>query len=233
MWNEMQDYVPSDYSHQVTPEWMVRRVVDRLPAKSVIVDLGCGAGKSVDFFRELLPESTWIGVDIADSPEVRQRRRTDATFMEFDGINIPMSSDSVDLIFSRQVLEHVRYPEAHLKDIARVLKRDAYLVGSTSHPEPYHSFQFWNFTPYGFKEILQDAGLTLKEIRPGIDGLTLVRRTYEGRPKSYSKYFSSESPLNLEIDQWIKESNRNTKQAIIRKLSVCGQFCFTAITNDL
>lgn len=60
MWNEMQDYVPRDNPHQVTPEWMVQRVVDRLPAKSVIVDLGCGTGKSVDFFRELLPDVSCI-----------------------------------------------------------------------------------------------------------------------------------------------------------------------------
>lgn len=229
MWNEMQDYIPRDNPHQVTPEWMVQRVVDRLPAKSVIVDLGCGTGKSVDFFRELLPESTWIGVDIADSPEVRQRRRTDVTFMEFDGINIPVPSDSVDLVFSRQVLEHVRYPEVHLKDVARVLKRDGYLVGSTSHLEPYHSFQFWNFTPYGFKEIVQDAGLILEEIRPGIDGLTLVRRTYKGRPQTYSKYFTDQSPLNLEIDCWGKNTKRNNRQILMRKLSVCGQFCFSCI----
>lgn len=227
----MKDYVPSDYSHQVTAEWMVRQVLDRLPAKLVIVDMGCGAGNSVDFFRKLLPELTWIGIDIAESPEVRQRKRSDATFMEFDGINIPLPSDSVDLVFSCQVLEHVRHPEALLKSIVRVLKPGGYFIGSTSHLEPYHSFQLWNFTPYGFKEIVQEAGLTLKEIRPGIDGMTLVKRTYEGRPKTYSKYFTDESPLNLEIDRWGKDTKRNHRQVLIRKLSICGQFCFTCIKN--
>lgn len=231
MWNEMKDYVPSDYPYQVTPEWMVRQVLTELPRNPVIVDLGCGAGNSVDFFRELLPESTWIGVDIADSSEVRQRKRSDATFMEFDGINIPMPSDSIDLVFNRQVLEHVRYPEALLKSLVRVLKCGGYFVGSTSHLEPYHSFQFWNFTPYGFKEIVQEAGLTLKEIRPGIDGLTLVQRTYEGRPKTYSRYFTDESPLNIEIDRWGEDTKRNNRQILIRKLSVCGQFCFICIRN--
>ena len=199
MWNEMIDYVPNEHPGQVTAEWMVKRVLDKLPPKAVIVDVGCGAGNSVVFFRSLLPECEWIGVDITDSPEVRERKRTDAKFLEFDGINIPLPSGSVDLVFSRQVLEHVRYPEESLKDIARILKKDSFLVGQTSQLEPYHSYQYWNFTPYGFKEIAASAGIPLIEIRPGIDGPTLVRRTYEGRPKSFSQYFSTDSEVDPKV----------------------------------
>ena len=226
MWNELAAYVPNDHSGQVTAEWMVKRIRDKLPSNPFIVDVGCGAGNSVDFFREVFSGCTWIGVDIKESPEVRERRRTDAAFMDFDGINIPLPTGSADLVFSRHVLEHVRYPEALLKDVARILKRDGLMVGSTSHLEPYHSYQYWNFTPFGFKEIANVAGIPLKEIRPGIDGLTLVRRTYEGRPKSYSVFFSSESPFNSEIDSWAKDTGRGIRKAIMRKLTVCGHFCF-------
>lgn len=229
MWNELADYVPNDHPGQVTAEWMVKRIKDKLPSNPVIVDVGCGAGNSVDFFREVFPGCTWVGVDIKESPEVRERRRTDATFMDFDGINIPLPTESVDLVFSRQVLEHVRHPEKLLKDVARILKRDGFMVGSTSQLEPYHSYQYWNFTPFGFKVIVNDAGIPLKEIRPSIDGATLVKRTYEGRPKSYSQYFSTESPLNQEIELWANETKRSIKQTIMRKLSICGQFCFTCI----
>lgn len=226
MWNELADYVPNDHPGQVTAEWMVKRIKDKLPSNPVIVDVGCGAGKSVDFFRELFSGCTWVGVDIKESPEVRVRSRTDATFMEFDGINIPLPTESADLVFSRQVLEHVRYPEELLKDVARILKRDGFMVGSTSQLEPYHSYQYWNFTPFGFKEIANHAGIPLKEIRPSIDGATLVKRTYEGRPKIYSQYFSSESPLNQEIEIWAVETKRSIKQTLMRKLSIAGHFCF-------
>jgi len=220
MWNEIADYVPNDHPGQVTAEWMVKRVLDKLPPKPVIVDVGCGAGNSVDFFRSLLPDCEWIGVDIAESPEIRQRKRTDAKFLEFDGVNIPLPDNSTDLVFSRQVLE------AHLCDIRRIIKREGFVIGQTSHLEPYHSFQYWNFTPWGFKVIAPDAGFELTEIRPGIDGLTLVKRTYDGRPKSYGKYFNEESPLNSDIDNWAVSTSRSTKQRLIRKLSVSGQFCF-------
>jgi ubiquinone/menaquinone biosynthesis C-methylase UbiE len=226
MWNELAGCIPNDHSGQVTPEWMVNRVKDKLPSNPVIADVGCGTGNSSDFFVKLFPGCTWVGIDIKESPEVRERRRSDVIFMEFDGINIPLPTESVDLVFNRHVLEHVRHPEALLKDVARVLKSGGFLVGSTSQLEPYHSYQYWNFTPFGFKQIANDAGIPLKEIRPSIDGLTLVRRTYEGRPKSYSVFFSTESPLNSEIDSWAKSTGRGIRQTVMRKLSVCGQFVF-------
>ncbi len=229
MWNEICEYVPTDVPHQVTAEWMVKRLLKKvvMTPSPTIVDLGCGAGNSVDFFRNLLPECTWIGIDIPDSPEVLTRKRTDETFMEFDGTNIPLPAESVNLVFCKQVLEHVRHPEALLKDVTRILiAKKGFLVGSTSQLEPYHSYQYWNFTPYGFKTIVSEAGIPLREILPGIDGKTLVQRTYNGRPKSFNKYFSSESPLNQEINQWAQDTNRSNRQKTVTKLEVCGQFCF-------
>lgn len=226
MWKEIADYVPNNNPQQVTAKWMVKRVLDKLPDSPSIVDLGCGEGNSVDFFRKQVPSCSWVGVDISDSPEAKKRKREDAVFMYFDGVNIPLIESSVDLVFCQQVLEHVRHPESLLKDASRVLKSGGYFIGSTSHLEPYHSFSLWNFTPYGFKEIVKDAGLPLQEIRPGIDGLTLTERTFKGRPKSYSKFFSENSPFNVLIDSWGKESSRSVKQILVRKLSICGHFCF-------
>jgi len=231
MWNEIADCVPDWHVDQVTADWMLGQQLPRLPKSAVVVDLGCGAGNSVDLFRQLLPHCDWTGVDIEDSPEVRQRRRSDANFKTFDGINLSFQDEEVDLVYSKHVLEHVRYPEALLRDVRRVLKRGGLFVGATSHLEPYHSFQLWNFTPYGFRRIVEDAGMRLLEIRPGIDGRTLVDRTYAGRPKSYSKYFSETSPLNAEIDRWGEQSRRSVRQILVRKLSVSGQFAFLA-TRD-
>jgi len=228
MWNEIADCVPDWHADQVTVDWMLEQHVSQLPAAAVVIDLGCGAGDSVDLFSRILPSCAWTGVDIEDSPEVKLRRKTEANFKTFDGVNVPAGDQEVDLVYSKHVLEHVRHPEALLREVRRVLKPSGLFIGSTSHLEPYHSFQFWNFTPYGFRRILEDAGMVLREIRPGIDGRTLVERTYAGRPKSYSKYFSETSPLNGEIDRWGTNTGRSIKQVLVRKLSVCGQFAFVA-----
>lgn len=226
MYNEIHDCVPNDHSRQVNSRWMVRRIISRLPHNPAIIDLGCGTGESFDMFRQLNPTCIWTGVDIEDSPEVRERRRTDAKFVTFDGINIPVAPASIDLVYSRQVLEHVRYPEKLLADVCRVLQPGGLFVGQTSHLEPYHSYSFWNFTPYGFHKLVEEAGMTLRQIRPSIDGATLVERTYLGRPSSFGVYFNSESPLNQQIDAWGHTTGRSHRQINVRKLSLCGQFVF-------
>jgi hypothetical protein len=130
------------------------------------------------------------------------------------------------LIYSRQVFEHVRYPEQLLSDIRRVLMPGGSFIGSTSHLEPYHSFSYWNFTPFGFKRLVETAGLELTEIRPGIDGVALITRAYRNNDAAMNRWFAEESPLNQEIDAWALREKVDVQQTVLRKLSFCGQFCF-------
>lgn len=220
----LKDSLPGDHSRQVTAEAILQaRVASGLrPAK--VLDFGCGDGRSIDLFRRLLPETTWTGVDIEASPEVASRRRSDGHFVTYDGYELPFPDRHFDLIYTKQVLEHVRKPELALREIARVLTPSGLLIGQTSQFEPYHSYSLWNFTVYGFKRIVVDAGLQLIELRPGIDGFTLMRRTYEGRPPEMSKYFEQESPINEEIERGAADKRVAIRN--YRKLLFTGQFVF-------
>ena len=226
MWDEIAASLPTDTARQVSASYYARRLAAGLPAGAMVLDLGCGTGVSVDLFREVAPHLRWVGVDVEHSPEVDARVRTDGEFLSFDGIHIPLPDNSVDLIYSRQVLEHVRHPEQLLVDVARVLKPGGSFVGSTSHLEPYHSFSYWNFTPFGFKRLIVETGLTLTEIRPGIDSVALIQRAYRGNDPGMNRWFAEESPLNQEIDGWAAEKKLTVQQAAYRKLAFCGQFCF-------
>lgn len=148
-----------------------------------ILDLGCGAGNSIDLFRHQAPGATWHGVDIADSPEVRARTRRDGNFATFDGIHIPYEDAFFDLIYCNQVLEHVRRPEPLLGEVVRTLKPNGFFAGAVSYLEPYHSFSIFNFTPFGLWTVLQDAGLSVAELRAGSDALSLMLRQMIGKPK--------------------------------------------------
>lgn len=226
MWNELQPCLPKDTASQFTAMQYAQRLAPSLAPGALVLDLGCGSGISLDQFRSVAPLAQWIGVDIEHSPEVDARTRADGEFRTYDGVNIPADSGSIDLIYSRQVFEHVRHPEPLLADIRRVLKVGGSFIGSTSHLEPYHSFSYWNFTPFGFKRLVEAAGLQLVELRPGIDAIALITRAYRNNDATFNRWFAEESPLNQEIDAWARANNQSVQQTAFRKLSFCGQFCF-------
>jgi ubiquinone/menaquinone biosynthesis C-methylase UbiE len=97
--------IPGDHSRQVLADQYAARL---RPAR--VMDLGCGAGDSVDLFRALNPEVDWVGVDVEESPEVAERTRADAEFVTFDGRHLPFEDASFDLVYCKQVLEHVESP---------------------------------------------------------------------------------------------------------------------------
>ncbi len=226
LYDLMKEAIPNDHCHQVNSRDMVQALsASDLPAKHVL-DLGCGVGSSIDLFKQYFPSTDWTGVDIEDSPEVASRTRSDGTFVTYNGRDLPFPDANFDLIYSHQVLEHVRYPDQVLGEVARVLQPGGTFVGQTSQFEPYHSYSIWNFTVYGFKRMIEDAGMKLEEIRPSIDGFTLMERTYSGRDPRFSQFFTNESPRNREIETLAQHAGKGPRVVNHRKLTFCGQFCF-------
>lgn len=220
--------VPNDHSHQVVSEYYVDYLFARYNNIQRVMDLGCGAGNSIDIFRKKNPHIRWIGVDIESSPDVDSRTRTDGEFCTYDGIHMPFGDNCVDLIYSNQVFEHVRYPRELLKEVSRVLRAGGYFTGSTSQFEPHHADSLWNYTPYGFFLLMQEAGLELIELRPSIDALTIIIRRGLGRPKFFKTFWTRESPLNIIINIYGKIKRRKHAEINLMKLLFCGQFCFLA-----
>jgi len=219
--------IPKDHSGQVNSTYFIDYVLANGVIEKVM-DLGCGVGNSVELFHKKDPKIKWVGVDIESSPEVCCRTRSDADFITYDGVHLPFKGNSIDLVFSNQVFEHVRSPQELLKEISRVLKPGKCFTGSVSYLEPYHSFSLWNYTPYGFKLLLEEAGLILEEVRPGIDSLTLIIRSIFGRPKFFDRYWQKESFLNALIEL-VGHLKRKDPQIInLVKLRYCGQFVFLA-----
>jgi SAM-dependent methyltransferase len=192
-----------------------------------VVDLGCGRGDSVDVFRAVDPTVRWIGVDLPSSAEVDERTRDDAEFRTFDGVRLPFDDESVDLVFCKQVLEHVERPHELVTDVARVLRPGGRFAGSTSQLEPYHSRSTGNWTPYGLARLFAHAGLEAELFVPGIDALTLMARELT-RGRAFNRWWGRRSPFNALVDGvgrvlgWDAE-DRNTV-----KLQFGGQFAFVA-----
>jgi SAM-dependent methyltransferase len=193
-----------------------------------VLDLGCGAGDSVDQFRSVDPAVRWVGVDIERSPEVTSRVRSDAEFRVFDGIALPADDGSFDGVYCKQVLEHVRDPAPLLAEVARVLRPGGSFAGSTSQLEPFHSYSTWNYTPYGLMLLLEGAGLSLEEVRPGIDSLALIVNRGVGMRRFTRRWWAVESPLNRLADGFGRVRRLSGAEVNAIKLLLCGQFTFLA-----
>jgi len=227
------DALPSDHARQTLADQYIKRAIGR-PSRGQwrVLDLGCGSGSSVDLFRARDPDVEWIGLDVLDSPEVRTRVRTDARFESFDGTSIPFADGSFDLVYCKQVLEHVRRPRALLVEVHRVLASGGWFAGSTSQLEPYHSMSVWNYTPFGIATMLQDAALGVIELRPGIDGLTLVARRLLGRGGWFDRWWERESPVNRMVERYGRALRVDVRALNAAKLVCCGQFAFLAQRNE-
>jgi SAM-dependent methyltransferase len=215
--------IPADHSRPVLAD----HYAERLRARRVL-DLGCGAGDSVDLFRSVDPEVSWVGADIEDSAEVAQRTRADADFVTFDGRRLPFEDGSFELVYCKQVLEHVEHPHELVAEAARVLRRGGHLAGSTSQLEAFHSRSIFNWTPYGLMKVAEDAGLEVIELRPVIDGFTLVAWRALGLPDLFHRWWAHESPPYrvMELAARVMRLDVRTRNQI--KLVLCGQFAFLA-----
>ena len=218
--------IPADHSRRVVAEDYAARIVDRPGMR--VVDLGCGAGDSVDMFRSLDLEVRWVGVDIEMSPEVAGRVRDDAEFVTFDGVHLPFDNGSVDAVYCKQVLEHVARPRELVAEVARVLAPGGRFAGATSQLEAFHSRSTFNWTPYGFTRTAEDAGLEVVELRPVIDGFTLIARAALGLPRFFDRWWARESPPYRAIELAARASRMDARTRNQIKLVLSGQFAFLA-----
>jgi SAM-dependent methyltransferase len=221
--------LPSDHARQTLSERYIELELGRSRERPWrVLDLGCGAGSSVDFFRARDPGVLWVGLDLPDSPEVRNRTRTDAPFETFDGVTIPFDDASFDLVYCKQVLEHVRHPAALVAEARRVLAPGGFFAGSTSQLEPFHSLSVWNYTPLGFAQLAEEAGLAVLEVRPSIDALALIAYRMLGARRIFDRWWGGQSPLNRAIDAYGRVRGLGPQAINATKLVFCGQFAFLA-----
>jgi SAM-dependent methyltransferase len=216
--------LPADHSGQ----WQAERYAEDRAGRTAdrpwrVVDLGCGRGDSLDVFRAADPGVAWIGLDVPGSVEAAERTRADGDLRTFDGETIPLGDGEADLVFCKQVLEHVARPAPLLAEVARVLRPGGIFAGSVSQLEPFHSRSVGNWTPYGLRVAVEAAGMTLDEVRPGIDAPTLIARRLAGRPRAFDRFWARESPANRVLGLLARG---DAKAANAAKLLLAGQFCF-------
>ncbi|MDD0995711.1 class I SAM-dependent methyltransferase [Pseudomonas sp. TNT2022 ID1044] len=110
---------------------------DPLPSHSVLLDAGCGQGKSFRYLHQAFMPERLIGVD-ADPHSLKQSREEAVNqgmtveLIGNDCANLTVPDASIDLLFCHQTFHHLVEQEQALAEFYRVLKPGGYLLFAES-----------------------------------------------------------------------------------------------------
>lgn len=110
---------------------------EALPAAPVILDAGCGQGKSFQYLYKTFAPQRLIGLD-ADplslqlSGQEAQRQGFDVELIGSDCAELDVPNASVDILFCHQTFHHLVQQDRALAEFYRVLKPGGYLLFAES-----------------------------------------------------------------------------------------------------
>lgn len=111
----------------------VYRLHKKIPSKSKInnsLEIGCGEGFSTKRLREILPSTTNFEASEFVSAQIQsaQKRNPLVKIIEENVYDLKRKSESLDLVFLLEVLEHLDFPDLALKEIKKVTSSSGYLI---------------------------------------------------------------------------------------------------------
>lgn len=108
-----------------------------LPSDAVLLDAGCGQGKSFQYLKQVFAPSRLLGVD-ADPKSLElsnaeaRRQKIEVELVGSDCAQLQLADASVDLLFCHQTFHHLVEQEQALAEFYRVLKPGGYLLFAES-----------------------------------------------------------------------------------------------------
>ncbi len=126
-WDMIKRKYPMDKTKsEITWEFVEKSIGSCSPDERVVVlDTGCGHRSKVAPF----PNVTYVGTDIVYD-DVRHNRDVNLRFVS-NLDRIPLKKESVDVIFSNMVMEHLRHPDEYFSQVHEILKPGGFLIFST------------------------------------------------------------------------------------------------------
>ncbi len=129
----------ADFVHAATREGLLARLEPLLVKANTVVDLGSATGASHRQLHKRFPKARLIAVDIARDM-LRQARRRKAwlaktSYVQADACALPFADESVDVIFSNQMLPWIADLDALFGEVARVLRKGGVFAFASLGPD--------------------------------------------------------------------------------------------------
>jgi SAM-dependent methyltransferase len=130
-----------------------------LPSGSRVLDAGAGDAP----YRELFSHCEYVTADWPES--VHAGGKAADLLASLD--DLPVAEAAFDAVISTQVLEHVRAPSVVLNELHRVLRVEGTLWLTAPLVWPLHEepHDFFRYTEYGLRHLLEEAGFEEVDIR--------------------------------------------------------------------
>jgi len=130
-------------------------------------------------FQQIVGNLPWDTIDISSSPEL--------TYAATNPYEFPIPSDTYDIVFSAQVIEHVARIWRFMPELARVTKPGGYVITINPVSWPYHEapIDCWRMYPEAMKALCDDSGLTVETCFSGSLESPHTKRAIPGRSRSF------------------------------------------------
>jgi len=112
----------SEYDSLVANDVILQQL---LTHRDTALDMGCGVGRITEFMDFEKVYGVDISVHMVQEARVRLPDTTKFSFLEGDGVSLPIQSESVDFVFSHAVFHHMptrKVVEQNFKEVFRILK---------------------------------------------------------------------------------------------------------------
>jgi ubiquinone/menaquinone biosynthesis C-methylase UbiE len=124
---------------------LVQLIDDRKKSYPVVVDVGCGMGRSFRLLKILFRSRRLIGIDLDEENLVIARKRTlserlEVDFVKSDCAAIDLPDASADLLLCHQTFHHLVQQETALREFRRILKPGGVLLFAESTKAYIHSW---------------------------------------------------------------------------------------------
>jgi SAM-dependent methyltransferase len=143
---------------------IVRAILDGYmrdqPRKGRVLDVGCGTGLVLNALRAWEP----VGIDFSPLALQFSQRRGAANLLRGDVTELPIVSDSMDLVLALDLMEHIEDDKRLTDEFFRVLRPGGYLMATvpahqflwSDHDVALHHFR--RYSHEGFRHLLTNAG---------------------------------------------------------------------------